>query len=113
MESTASPEAVLEAARDFSPRRSKLWRDVYAEHLTVHDRGATWADVTEGNPWPIGIVWERLHFEARDFGGKHAVCFSLSPASPMNSCVGARADVLFVATSSEYVHVTEAIQAIL
>ena len=41
-----------------------------------------------------------LHVQARDFGGKHAVCFALSPASPMNSCVGARADVLFVATSS-------------
>ena len=31
----------------------------------------------------------------------------------MNSCVGARADVLFVATSSEYVHITEAIKALL
>ena len=54
-----------------------------------------------------------LHVQARDFGGKHAVCFALSPASPMNSCVGARADVLFVATSSEYVHITEAIKAML
>ena len=53
-ESTASPEHVLEAARDFSPRRAELWRDVYTEHLTIHDRGETWADVTEGNPWPIG-----------------------------------------------------------
>jgi hypothetical protein len=50
-ESTASPEEVLEAACDFSPRRAELWRDVYVEHLTIQDRGATWAEVTEGNPW--------------------------------------------------------------
>ena len=37
-ESTASAERVLEAARDFSPRRAELWRDVYTEHLTIHDR---------------------------------------------------------------------------
>jgi hypothetical protein len=40
-----------------------LWRDVYTEHLTIHDRGETWADVTEGNPWPIGLVWERLRYD--------------------------------------------------
>jgi hypothetical protein len=62
-ESTASPDEVLEAARDFSPRRAELWRDVYIEHVTIHDRGETWADVTEGNPWPIGLVWERLRYD--------------------------------------------------
>jgi hypothetical protein len=53
----------MEAACDFSPRRAELWRDVYSEHFTVHDLGETWADVTEGNPWPIGLVWERLHYD--------------------------------------------------
>lgn len=62
-ESSASPERILEAARDFSPRRAERWRDVYTEHLTVHDEGETWADVTEGNPWPIGLVWERLRYD--------------------------------------------------
>jgi hypothetical protein len=62
-ESSASPERVLESARDFSPRRAELWRDVYVEHLKIHDRGETWADVTEGNPWPIGLVWERLRYD--------------------------------------------------
>ena len=33
-ESTASPERVMQAARDFSPRRADLWRDVDPEHLT-------------------------------------------------------------------------------
>jgi hypothetical protein len=63
-QSNASPEQVLEAARDFSPRRAELWRDVYAEHMTVHDHGETSAEVTEGNPWPvIGVVWERLRYD--------------------------------------------------
>ena len=64
-ESSASPEQVLKAARDFSPRRAELWRDVYVEHMTIHDRGETWAVVTEGNPWPrpFGLVWERLRYD--------------------------------------------------
>ena len=60
---SASPEQVIEAARDFTPRRAELWRDVYVEHLHVHEQGETWADVTEGNPWPIGLVWERLRYD--------------------------------------------------
>lgn len=47
-------DRVLTAARDFSARRANLWRDVYVEHLEVHDSGEAWADVPEGNPWPIG-----------------------------------------------------------
>ena len=62
-ESTASAERVLEAARDFSPRRAEMWPDVYVEHLQVHEAGDTWADVTEGNPWPIGLVWERMRYD--------------------------------------------------
>lgn len=58
-----SPERVLDAARDFSERRADLWPDVHVEHLTVNEEGQTWADVTEGNPWPIGLVWERLRYD--------------------------------------------------
>ena len=54
---------VLEAARDFSERRAEMWPDVHVEHLTVHEIGETFADVTEGNPWPIGYVWERLRYD--------------------------------------------------
>jgi hypothetical protein len=63
--SSVASEQVLEAARDFSARRAELWRDVRLEHLTVHDQGDTWADVTEGNPWPrpFGLVWERLRYD--------------------------------------------------
>ena len=62
-ESAASAERVLEAARDFSSRRAELWPDVHVENLQVHEAGDTWADVTEGNPWPIGLVWERLRYD--------------------------------------------------
>jgi hypothetical protein len=30
--------------------------------LHVHEAGETFAEVTEGNPWPIGYVWERLRY---------------------------------------------------
>jgi hypothetical protein len=59
-----SPDRVLAAARDFSEHRADLWPDVHMEHFTVHEMGETWADVTEGNPWPgMGIVWERLRYD--------------------------------------------------
>jgi hypothetical protein len=61
--SPASPEQILEAAHDFSPRRAEMWPDVHLEHLQVHESGDGWAEVTEGNPWPIGYVWERLRYE--------------------------------------------------
>ena len=62
-DSAATPEQVLEAARDFTDRRADLWRDVYVKHMTIHDRGETWADVTEGNPWGPWLVWERLRYD--------------------------------------------------
>jgi hypothetical protein len=62
-ESAAAPERVLAAARDFTERRAELWPDVHVEHLTVHATGDAWAEVTEGNPWPIGYVWERLRYD--------------------------------------------------
>ena len=40
-----------------------MWPDVHVEHLELHDVGETSAEVTEGNPWPIGYVWERLRYD--------------------------------------------------
>jgi hypothetical protein len=62
-ETPLPPERVLEAARDFSERRADMWPDVHVEHLEVHESGETFAEVTEGNPWPIGYVWERLRYD--------------------------------------------------
>jgi hypothetical protein len=67
-QTSAAPELVLEAARDFSERRAEMWPDVHVEHLQVHATGETFADVTEGNPWPIGYVWERLRYDWSDPG---------------------------------------------
>ena len=70
---SVAPERVLEAARDFSERRAEMWPDVYVEHLQVHETGDTFAEVTEGNPWPIGYVWERLRYEWSEPGSVRGV----------------------------------------
>ena len=67
-QTSVSPERVLDAARDFSERRAAMWPDVHLEHLEVHEQGPTFAEVTEGNPWPIGYVWERLRYDWSDPG---------------------------------------------
>ena len=56
------PDVVMQAARDFTDRRAELWPDVHVEHLQVHEIGDDHAEVTEGNPWPIGHVWERMRY---------------------------------------------------
>lgn len=61
--SELAPEVVLAAARDFSDRRAQMWPDVHVEYLQVHGVGEDYAEVTEGNPWPIGHVWERLRYD--------------------------------------------------
>ncbi len=60
---SSTAEKVLAAAIDFSPRRAEMWPDVHVEYLDVHDSGDGWAEVSEGNPWPIGYVWERLRYD--------------------------------------------------
>ena len=72
-ETSVSPERVLAAARDFSPRRAELWPDVHVAHLEVHEAGETFAEVTEGNPWPIGYVWERLRYDWSEPGAVKGV----------------------------------------
>ena len=47
-QSSLPPERVLQAARDFSPRRADVWPNVSAKHLEVHDSGENFAEVTEG-----------------------------------------------------------------
>lgn len=68
--SDLAPEFVLAAARDFTDRRAEMWPDVHVEYLQVHEQGESHAEVTEGNPWPIGYVWERLRY---DWSEPHAL----------------------------------------
>jgi hypothetical protein len=72
-QSPVAPERVLEAARDFSARRAQMWPDVHVQHLEVHESGQTFAEVTEGNPWPIGYVWERLRYDWSEPGSVKGV----------------------------------------
>jgi hypothetical protein len=59
---TATPQQFLEALTDFGPDRSQIWTNSQPEFLVVHERGDTWADVTEGSK-AAGAVWERLRYD--------------------------------------------------
>jgi hypothetical protein len=59
-------DVILIAARDFTDQRADMWPDVHVEYLHVHEIGEGYAEVTEGNPWPIGYVWERLRYDWTD-----------------------------------------------
>ena len=63
-ETSASPEQVIEVAgKDFSPRRAEIWPNVRRTHLTVHDRGEGYIEVTEGGTGPARFIWERSRYE--------------------------------------------------
>lgn len=57
--SSMSPAEVMGVLTNFSPSRVEEWPSIDAEHFQVHDRGETWAAVTEGN----GKSWERARYE--------------------------------------------------
>jgi hypothetical protein len=39
-----------------------VWTNVKAKHLEVHERGETFAEVTEGT-WVAGLFWERCRYD--------------------------------------------------
>ena len=57
------PRRVLEAAHDFTDRRSNVFPAVEAEHFAVHSIADEHADVTEGTGTGIGISWERCRYD--------------------------------------------------
>ena len=63
-EGAFSPAAFVEALTDFGPQRSRLWGNSSAGKLVVHDRGDTWADVTEGTD--AGGIWQRYRYDWAD-----------------------------------------------
>jgi hypothetical protein len=59
---TATPEEFIAGLTDFGPGRANLFPNSADNYLKVHDRGATYADVTEGSSG----IWERLHYDWSD-----------------------------------------------
>lgn len=52
----------IRALTDFSDRRPRIWPDLSARLLKVHELGDTWADVTEGSDF-LGAVWARERYD--------------------------------------------------
>jgi hypothetical protein len=67
------PRRVLEAAHDFTERRSHVFPAVEAEHFEVHSIADEHADVTEGTGTGIGISWERCRYDWSKPGSVTAV----------------------------------------
>jgi hypothetical protein len=63
-DSPLPPERILAAARDFSPRREKVFDAVSMKRMEVHSLGDGHADVTEGTSvGPLGSNWERCTYD--------------------------------------------------
>ena len=57
-----SAERFIAALTDFSERRPDLWPNLDAKYYELHERGDTWAEVTEGTD-VLGGVWAREHYD--------------------------------------------------
>jgi hypothetical protein len=57
------PARVLDAAHDYTDRRSDVFPAVEGEYFEVHRIGDNDADVTEGTGTGIGINWERCRYD--------------------------------------------------
>jgi Polyketide cyclase / dehydrase and lipid transport len=61
-DTSASPERVLRALTDFSPKRLELWPNIDRRYFEVKEAGATSAEVKEGSG-SFGGVWEESHYD--------------------------------------------------
>ena len=55
---TLSPPEAMTVITDFGPDRATRWPNVNDANFTVHERGADWVEVTEGN----ALGWERERY---------------------------------------------------
>jgi hypothetical protein len=63
-ETAASPDRVLAlAGTDFSDHRAEIWPNVTTRRLEVHERGATYAVVTEGATGIARFASERSRYD--------------------------------------------------
>jgi hypothetical protein len=83
-DTSASPEQILAAARDFSAHRAQIWPNVEAKRLDVHERGDTWAEVTEGT-MVLGVFWERRHYDWSEPGPITATVIESNVFKPASS----------------------------
>ena len=56
---TATPEQFIAGLTDFGPGRKQLFGNSADEYLKIHEKGSTYADVSEGS----NNIWERLHYD--------------------------------------------------
>ena len=64
VEGSFPPATFVAALTDFGPRRSQIWGNSSDGKLVVHERGDTWADVTEGTD--AGGIWQRYRYDWSD-----------------------------------------------
>ena len=63
-EGAFAPHVFVDALTDFGPGRSTIWGSSSNSKLVLHDRGDTWADVTEGTD--AGGIWQRYRYDWSD-----------------------------------------------
>src|SRR5215510_12797482 len=56
---TATPEQFIAGLTDFGPGRAQLFGNSTDNYLKVHEKGSTYADVTEDSSG----IWERLRYD--------------------------------------------------
>jgi hypothetical protein len=83
--SRLSPERVLAAGHDFSPRRAEIFPAVSTEHLQVYELDQNRADVTEGTPAGVGLNWERCRYDWSHPGSVKATVIDSNVYQPANS----------------------------
>ena len=59
---SVSPDRFIAALTDFSDRRPTLWPNLDAKFYRLHERGDTWAEVTEGTDI-LGGIWARERYD--------------------------------------------------
>jgi len=79
-----SEERVRAALTDFSARRPEVWPNLDPGLYQVHDRGPTWADVTEGSRFG-GSIWERARY---DWADPHRVRLTVTASNAFASGSG-------------------------
>jgi hypothetical protein len=85
IQSRLSPERVLAAGYDFSPRRAEIFPAVSIPHFEVHELGETSVDVTEGTPVGVGVNWERCRYDWSQPGSVKALVTDSNVYRPAGS----------------------------